>query len=78
MESSMTEINAQYVASSTTRRRIVVLGLFTTWGIIVWCLLRGNPENSLHTSALAWSFTTNMVLTFAYSFGTMVQDYFKK
>jgi small neutral amino acid transporter SnatA (MarC family) len=45
----MTEINVQYAASSTTRRRIAVLGLFTT----------------------------NMVLTFAYIFGEVIQDFFK-
>lgn len=78
MENTVTEIPPEYVASSQTRRRIVVSGLFFTWGIIIWCILKGDPDNSLHTSALAWSFTTNMVLTFAYSFGTMVQNYFKK
>ena len=78
MENTVTEIAPEYVASSQTRRRIVVSGILCTWAIIAWCILKGDPANSLHTSALAWSFTTNMVFTFAYSFGTMIQDYFKK
>lgn len=78
MENAVTVISPEYVASDDTRRRIVVSGILFTWVIISWCILKGDPANSLHTSALAWSFTTNMVLTFAYSFGTMVQDYFKK
>lgn len=78
MENIVTEISSEYVASSQTRRRIVVSGLFFTWAIIVWCIAKGDPNNSLHTSAMAWAFSTNILLTFAYSFGTIVRDYFKK
>lgn len=78
MENAVTVISPEYVASDDTRRRIVVSGILCTWAIIAWCILQGDPANSLHTSALAWCFTTNIVLTFAYSFGTMAQDYFKK
>lgn len=78
MENTVNEISSEYVASSQTRRRIVVSGLFFTWVIIIWLIYKGSPTNSLHESALAWAFGTNIVLTLAYSFGTLVKDYFKK
>ena len=74
----MSELNPQYVASSQTRRRIVVSSLVFSWALILWILLYGSDDNSLHTSALAWSYTYNMVILFAYSFGELIQDYFKK
>lgn len=76
--SEFTELDKEYVASTTTRRRIVVTSLLFTWaliGLIVW---QGDPTNSLHSSALAWSFVANMAVLFAYSFGIIVQKYFSK
>lgn len=73
-----TEISTEYVASSTTRRRIVVSSLLFSWGLILWIVLKGVPDNSLHSSALAWSYSYNVLVLFAYSFGTVIQDYFKK
>ena len=74
----MTDISSEYVASSPTRRRIVVSSLLFSWGLILWLVMKGNPDNSLHTSSLAWSYTYNTVVLFAYTFGTMINDYFKK
>lgn len=76
--SEITELDKEYVASNTTRRRIVVTSLLFTWaliGLIVW---QGDPNNSLHSSALAWSFVANMAVLFAYSFGIVIQKYFSK
>lgn len=76
--SEITELDKEYVASNTTRRRIVVTSLIFTWaliGLIVW---QGDPSNSLHSSALAWSFVANMAVLFAYSFGIVIQKYFSK
>ena len=78
MSEEVTRIESEYVASTTTRRRIVVSSLLFTWaliGLIVW---RGDPANSLHSSALAWGFVANMVVLFAYSFGIVIQKYFSK
>lgn len=55
MENTVNEISSEYVASSQTRRRIVVSGLFFTWVIIIWLIYKGSPTNSLHESALAWA-----------------------
>jgi hypothetical protein len=74
----MSDISQEYVASATTRRRIVVTSLLISWGFIAWLILRGNPANSLHESALAWSYAYNILVLFAYSFGTIIKDYFKK
>lgn len=76
--SEITELDKEYVASTTTRRRIVVSSLLFTWtliGLLVW---QGDPANSLHSSALAWSFVANMAVLFAYSFGIVIQKYFSK
>ena len=78
MGDDVTKINEDYVASVTTRRRIVVISLLFTWvliGLIVW---QGDPANSLHASALSWAFVANMAVLFAYSFGIVVQRYFSK
>lgn len=78
MSEEVTRIESEYVASTTTRRRIVVSSLLFTWaliGLIVW---RGDPANSLHSSALAWGFVANMAVLFAYSFGIVIQKYFSK
>ena len=78
MTEEVTRIESEYVASTTTRRRIAVSSLLFTWaliGLIVW---KGDPANSLHSSALAWGFVANMVVLFAYSFGIVIQKYFTK
>lgn len=74
----MSNISTDYVASDTTRRRIVVTSLLVSWGFITWIIFKGSPTNSLHESALAWSYGYNILVLFAYSFGTVVENYFKK
>lgn len=39
-------------------------------GAIVW---KGDPHNSLHSSALAWAFTVNVGAMAGLGFGTAVQ-----
>ena len=74
----VTRIESEYVASTTTRRRIVVSSLLFTWALIGLLVWNGDPSNSLHTSALAWGFVANMAVLFAYSFGIVIQKYFSK
>lgn len=76
--SEITELDKEYVASTTTRRRIVVTSLLFTWALIGLIVGYGDPNNSLHSSALAWGFVANMAVLFAYSFGIIVQKYFSK
>lgn len=81
-EPELVEVREEYVASDKTRRRIVVSGLLFTWATILWVVLYGSPTNSLHESALAWSFMANLAIMFAYSFGTLLTSalgkYFNK
>lgn len=77
-EVSTQTVNTEYVASVATRRRIVITSLLFTWSLIVAIVWEGDPKNSLHTSALAWAFVTNVAVLFAYSFGVIVQKYFTK
>ncbi len=76
MTEEVTRLDSEYVASSTTRRRIVVTGLLFTWALIGLIVYAGDPANSLHSSALAWAFVTNVLIMFAYSFGIVVNKYF--
>ncbi len=77
-ESDVIRVETEYVASTTTRRRIVVASLLFTWALIASIVWYGEPTNSLHSSALAWSFVANLAVLFAYSFGIVIQKYFTK
>lgn len=55
--------------SMTTRKNFVIVTLLATWSIIVFVLLKGEPTNSLHSSALAWAFMTNAAVLGAFIFG---------
>lgn len=78
MTEENTTVQPEFVASSRTRRNIVLASLIYSWVVIVVLLSTGEPTNSLHTSALAWAFATNMAVLFAYSFGTIITSFFKK
>jgi len=39
-----------------TRRRLTVVTILQAYAVIWYVLLKGDPTNSLHSSALAWSF----------------------
>jgi hypothetical protein len=71
-------LNTEHVASETTRRRIVVTSLVFTYVLITLLVVYGSPTNSLHESALAWAFGTNILVMFAYSFGTLLTKYVTK
>ena len=78
MSEEVTRIESEYVASTSTRRRMVVSSLLFTWALICLLVWKGDPANSLHTSALAWGFVANTAILFAYSFGIVIQKYFSK
>lgn len=78
MSEDLVRVEADYVASVTTRRRIVVVSLLFTWVLITLLVWKGDPANSLHSSALAWAFMANLAVLFAYSFGIIIQKYFSK
>jgi len=75
----MTEmLDTTLIASHRTRRNIVICSLLFTWALIVVIVCYGSPTNSLHTSALAWAFVSNIGVLFAYSFGTVLTNYLQK
>jgi ABC-type antimicrobial peptide transport system permease subunit len=55
--------------SITTRKNFVIATILFTWAVIIYVLLQGKPDNSLHTSALAWAFMTNVGVIGAFIFG---------
>jgi hypothetical protein len=50
----------------------VTSGLFFA-AVITWIILYGKPENSLHASALSWSFTALLGLLVSVGFSEIVQ-----
>lgn len=57
-----------------TRKQIVIATLAFCWSVVAMLLWKGEPTNSLHTSALAWAFATSTAVIFAYVFGAVVDN----
>lgn len=73
-----TKLEPEYVASVGTRRSIAITSLLFTWSVITYILIYGDSFNSLHSSALAWAFATNILVMFAYAFGTVLTKYISR
>lgn len=58
-----------------TRRGIVVATLLFVWTVIAFVVVNGDPANSLHQSALSWSFATFIGVVFAYVFGAVLDNW---
>jgi ABC-type antimicrobial peptide transport system permease subunit len=52
-----------------TRKKLVIASLLFCWTTIIYIVLKGDPTNSLHTSALAWAFASWLATFGAYVFG---------
>jgi hypothetical protein len=48
-----------------------VLALAFNAGLVVWLMLYGKPDNSLHTSALSWAFTLSVGVLAGGGFGAV-------
>lgn len=59
----------------STRRNIVIGVLLFSWALITWIVLKGDPANTLHQSAMAWSFATSIGVIFAYVFGAVLDNW---
>lgn len=57
-----------------TRKQLVIATLIFCWLIIAYVVGFGKPDNSLHTSALAWAFASSMGVVFAYVFGAVFDN----
>ena len=49
-------------------KNIVTFSLLFSWATIAALLIRGDAANSLHQSALSWSYTTALAVIGAYCF----------
>lgn len=58
-----------------TRKRLVIAVLVFCASVIGSIITWGDPSNSLHTSAMAWSFATLVGTFFAYVFGAVVDNW---
>lgn len=57
--------------TATARRNFVIFSLLFHTAMIVALMLYGKPDNSLHSSALAWSFFAWIATFSAYVFGAV-------
>ncbi len=55
--------------TSVAQRNFVLASLLFHWGLIVYIVLYGNANNSLHVSAMAWAFGVSVLTFGAYVFG---------
>lgn len=56
-------------ANRTLRALIGLSTLGGTSMLIVWLMLYGKGDNSLHTSALSWAFTLHALILVGFGFG---------
>lgn len=61
--------------SRKTRKQLVIATLLFCWTVIAWVVLYGDPINSLHQSAMAWSFASYIGVIFAYAFGAVIDNW---
>ena len=58
-----------------TRRKIVYGTLLYCAAVIAGILIWGSPDNTLHTSGLAWAFATAIGMISAYVFGAVLDNW---
>ena len=71
----VTTVNGIPLPSRQTRRKLVQATLLFCAGVITFALGWGDPNNSLHSSSLAWAFATATATLFAYVFGAVVDNW---
>lgn len=71
----MTDMISNSTISAGRSTHIVFGAVVTAFclGLIAFIVLEGSPTNSLHTSALAWSFATVGVVMASFGFPAAVQ-----
>ncbi len=67
-------VNGLPLPTRRQRKRLVVITLVFCALTIGYVVGWGDPANSLHTSALAWSFGTAVATLFAYVFGAVADN----
>jgi uncharacterized membrane protein len=69
MADDLTTVSAPDLPGHTARRNFVIASLLFHWALIGLVLCFGKPDNSLHSSALAWAFAASTATFVAYVFG---------
>jgi hypothetical protein len=58
--------------NNTWRAGFTVCTFLFNAGIIVFCLLKGEPTNSLHSSAMSWAFFVDLTILAGLGIGSLV------
>jgi hypothetical protein len=58
-----------------TRKEITVGALLFNAFIIVQVVFNGSATNTLHESALSWSYTSSLILIMGYVFGAVMDNF---
>ena len=70
-----TTVNGLPLPTRNTRRNIVIATILFCWVLIGYLMINGNPDNSLHQSALSWGFMLMVSTIFAYVFGAVFDNF---
>jgi hypothetical protein len=73
-QDQLTIVNGIPLPSRRTRKRFVIATMTFCAIVITYVVGWGEPQNSLHTSALAWSFGTAVATMFGYVFGAVIDN----
>lgn len=73
-EQSIIMANGMPIPREKIRRRFVQATLMFCGALITGIVVKGDPANTLHSSALAWAFATSAATMFAYVFGAVVDN----
>lgn len=68
-------VNGLPLPSRTTRKNIVIFMLLFSWTVIGFVVGWGDPQNSLHQSALSWAYSSMIAVIFAYVFGAVTDNW---
>ena len=75
LSEDMIMVNGLPLPTRKQRKRLVNITLVFCALIIMAILALGDPQNSLHTSGLAWAFGTSVAMIFAYVFGAVADNF---
>lgn len=70
----MTDTPPAPTMNNSWRTAIAITALLFNAAIILFCLLRGHPDNSLHASALAWSYMVGIAILGGLGIGAISPD----
>jgi ABC-type antimicrobial peptide transport system permease subunit len=69
-----TYVNGLPIPSRTNRKNFVIATILFCWGLVGYIVFAGDPQNSLHQSALSWGFMLMASVIFAYVFGAVIDN----